>query len=47
MLEEAFGSLQGMVDGLGVDFGGVKIEVDFIIRYRVALHEYDITSKGC
>lgn len=30
VLEEAFGSLQGMVDGLGVDFGCLKSEVDSI-----------------
>lgn len=30
VLEEAFGSLQGIVNGLGVDFGCLKSEVDSI-----------------
>lgn len=45
MLEEAFGSLQGIVDGLGVDFGCLKSEVDSI-RTSIARDEFDETSKG-
>lgn len=44
VLEEAFGSLQGMVDGLGVDFGCLKSEVDSI-RTGIGSLETSMTEQ--
>lgn len=44
MLTEAFGSLQGMVDGLGVDFGCLKSEVNSI-RTGIGSLETSMTEQ--
>lgn len=44
MLEEAFGNLHGMVDGLGVDFGCLKSEVDSI-RTGIGSLETSMTEQ--
>lgn len=44
VLKEAFGNLQGMVDGLGVDFGCLKSEVDSI-RTGIGSLETSMTEQ--